>query len=114
MTASVRWPPKELVLVVVTIKPAKANNETDKMTKAISTSMSENPFDFIVRFNVSPPIIEFWLLDAKPVPRGFGIVETEYRLTELFNRLNRLEVEIKYLGNNLPRMCFQVLMKSLN
>jgi hypothetical protein len=43
VAASVKWPPIELFLVVVTIKPAKANKDMDKMTKDIKTSINVNP-----------------------------------------------------------------------
>jgi len=114
VTASVRWPPKELLLVVVTIKPAKANNETDKITNAISTSISENPLDFLKRLKVSPPGIDFELIGAKPVPIDFGFLGGKNRRIELFNRLKGLEAEIEHLENNLLSLCFLLLMKSLN
>jgi len=53
--ASVILLPNELFLVVWTIKPAKANNVIDKITIAISTSISEKPLDFLDGTNVEPP-----------------------------------------------------------
>ena len=50
VAASVMWPPAELFLVVVAIKPAKDSSAIDKMTKATSTSIKVNPFDFLKRF----------------------------------------------------------------
>jgi hypothetical protein len=52
VAASVIRPPKELFLVVCTIKPAKAKKVTDKMTKAIRISINEKPFDFMELFNL--------------------------------------------------------------
>jgi len=48
-----------------TIKPAKANNATAKITKAISTSISEKPLDFLERFNGHPPENGLGLLNCK-------------------------------------------------
>jgi hypothetical protein len=65
VTASVKWPPKELFLVVVTIKPAKANSETDRITKAISTSINEKPFGLLEHLKVWPPGNDFEVVDCK-------------------------------------------------
>ena len=52
VAASVKWPPEALFLVVVTIKPARANNAIDKMTKATSISIKVKPFVFLKGFKV--------------------------------------------------------------
>jgi len=77
VTASVKWPPKELFLVVVTIKPAKANNEIDKITKAISTSINEKPFDLLERVKVWPPGNDFELIECKTHTNDFLNLEFE-------------------------------------
>jgi hypothetical protein len=71
VTPSVKWPPKELFLVVVTIKPAKANSETDRITNAISTSINENPFGLLEHLKVLPPGNDFEVVDCKTHTNGF-------------------------------------------
>jgi hypothetical protein len=66
-------PPKELFLVVVTIKPARAKRDIARMSRAIRTSNIEKPFDLIDEFIVTPLnslILEFilHLLNLKPTP----------------------------------------------
>jgi hypothetical protein len=46
------WLPKELFFVVVTIRPARANKEKERMTRATSTSINVNPLDLLGRFNI--------------------------------------------------------------
>ena len=55
VAASVNRPPAAVFLVLVVIKPAKASNETAKMTKEMSTSISVKPFDFKEFFTLIPP-----------------------------------------------------------
>jgi hypothetical protein len=55
VAASVRWPPEALFLVVETIKPAKANNAIDKITKETSTSTNVKPFDMFEGFKYYLP-----------------------------------------------------------
>jgi len=47
VAASVIRPPKELFLVVWIIKPANPKEAMDNMIKAIKTSISEKPINFI-------------------------------------------------------------------
>jgi uncharacterized membrane protein len=47
VAASVIWLPKELFFVVVTIKPASANSEKDRMIRATRTSINVKPFIFL-------------------------------------------------------------------
>jgi aminopeptidase C len=55
VAASVIWLPKELFLVVVTIKPASASSEKDRIIRATKTSMRVKPFDFVKDFKTTPP-----------------------------------------------------------
>jgi len=80
--------------VVWTIKPAKASSEIDRMTNAISTSISENPFDFLERLKVSPPGFDFELMRCKTYTNRFGLGGRNF-IAKLFNRLKRLEIESK-------------------
>jgi hypothetical protein len=58
--------PKELFLVVATIRPARAKRPIDKMNNAIRTSMSENPFALLNDFNLTPPLWKFIMLFLEP------------------------------------------------
>jgi hypothetical protein len=53
-------PPKELFLVVESIKPARANRAIAKINKAMITSISEKPFVLFNTFNVAPPKIDYF------------------------------------------------------
>jgi hypothetical protein len=66
--ASVIWFPNELLLVVWTIKPAKASRAMDNITIATSTSISEKPFAILEGINVLSPKSEFEVVFARPVP----------------------------------------------
>jgi hypothetical protein len=66
--ASVILFPNELLLVVWTIKPARANSAMDNMTIATSTSISEKPLGILDGVNVLSPKNEFELVCAKPIP----------------------------------------------
>jgi hypothetical protein len=68
VAASVIWFPNELFFVVVTINPAKANNEIAKITKAISTSIKEKPFDFAESLKMLPPEMVLKWYYANPIP----------------------------------------------
>jgi hypothetical protein len=48
-------PPKELFFVVVTIKPARANNETDRIISDTRISINVKPSDFVKYFKTTPP-----------------------------------------------------------
>ena len=69
VAASVTFPPNALFLVVVTMRPASANKETDRMTRVISTSNNVKPFDWVDGFKVSLQN-DLPLEIAKPVPRS--------------------------------------------
>jgi hypothetical protein len=47
--------PKELFFVVVTIRPASASSEKDRMIRATKTSTRVKPFDFVKEFKTTPP-----------------------------------------------------------
>jgi hypothetical protein len=49
------WFPKELFFVVVTIRPASAKSEKDRMIRATRTSINVNPFIFLKESNDPPP-----------------------------------------------------------
>jgi hypothetical protein len=83
VAASVMLLPKELFLVVATIRPARANRAIDKMNKAIRASMSENPFALLNDFNLTPPTWKFILL--------FAELEIEYFRKSKYHAI-RLEV----------------------
>jgi hypothetical protein len=61
-----------LFFVVVTIKPARANRENERMMRATITSINENPFDLASCFNWDLPFKQVlqWKF-AKPIPRDF-------------------------------------------
>jgi hypothetical protein len=59
------WPPNELFLVVVTIKPARASRDIARMNRAITTSISEKPFDLMDVFIVKPLIPGTYLAPSK-------------------------------------------------
>jgi hypothetical protein len=63
------WDPDELFFVVVAMSPARASKDTDRMMRAMRTSMSEKPSDFLDRFKADPPQSAFVWEIAKPVPR---------------------------------------------
>lgn len=69
------WPPKELFLTVVAIKPASANSEIAKMTNAIRTSIKLKPFDFVKNFIITSPYLVDgdWILQ-KLYQEDFGFV----------------------------------------
>jgi len=69
--ASVILFPNELFLVVWTIKPAKANNDIDNITIAISTSISEKPLDILGGVNVLSPENDFDLMKCKTYTNEF-------------------------------------------
>jgi hypothetical protein len=46
------WLPKALFLVVVTIKPARANKEKERMTRATNTSINVKPLDLMSGFKI--------------------------------------------------------------
>jgi hypothetical protein len=55
VAASVIVVPYALFFVVVTIKPARANKEKERMIMATNTSSNVNPFDLTSSFNGKPP-----------------------------------------------------------
>ena len=72
VAASVMLLPKELFFVVVTIKPARANKEKERMTRATNTSINENPLGLNNGFNRKSPFLRIFTLKvAKPIPKRF-------------------------------------------
>jgi len=66
------WPPNALFFVVVTMRPARANKEKERMTRATNTSINVNPLDFINGSNRKSPFLRIFTWEfAKPIPRGF-------------------------------------------
>jgi hypothetical protein len=66
------WLPKELFFVVVTIRPARANKEKERMTMATNTSSNVNPLDLNNGFNRESPFRRIFTLKvAKPIPKRF-------------------------------------------
>jgi hypothetical protein len=72
--ASVKLLANELFLVVWTIKPAKANSVIDKITIAISTSISEKPLDILGGANVLSPN-DFDLMRCKTYTNTFRLLK---------------------------------------
>lgn len=89
--ASVILFPNELLLVVWTIKPARANRAMDNITIATSTSTSEKPLGILDGVNVLSPENEFELVFAKPVPMNSNGWRGRVGSVELYNYFNRLE-----------------------
>jgi hypothetical protein len=51
------WLPKALFFVVVTMRPARANKEKERMTRAINTSINVNPLHLMSGFKIRPPFV---------------------------------------------------------
>jgi hypothetical protein len=64
-------PPKEVLRLVVAIKPAKANKEMDKMSMDIKISINEKPSDFERSFKLDLHGNGFVRFVAKPIPMSF-------------------------------------------
>jgi hypothetical protein len=66
------WLPKELFWVVVTIRPARANSEMDRIMRAIRISIKLKPLDCLRDFNMHLPMKTALGFDlAKPIPTDF-------------------------------------------
>ena len=116
VAASVMWPPKELFFVVVTMRPARANKEKERMTMATNTSINVNPLDLNNGFNSKSPFRRIFTLKvAKPIPRGFTGKREERTIGDYSNILKGCNPGmhlVREYGMDFGRACYEKIKPS--
>jgi hypothetical protein len=110
------WPPKELFFVVVTMRPARANKEKERMTMATNTSINVNPLDLNNGFNSKSPFRRIFTLKvAKPIPRGFTGKREERTIGDYSNILKGCNPGmhlVREYGMDFGRACYEKIKPS--